>query len=91
MEGGPSPYLIIFLYSISASLWVNVYTYREKEKESDDSYYLYHPTTGVDLPPLFSPPYYVKLWIMFGMRMSPAFRGVLLYAKVHVRDFIVSA
>lgn len=52
--GGPSPYLLILFYSISASFWVNVYTYREKEKESDDSYYLYHPTTGVDLPPFFS-------------------------------------
>lgn len=54
-----------------------MYTYREKEKESDDSYYLYHLATGADSPPLLPPPHYVKLWIMFGMRMNPHIhRGV---------------
>ena len=53
-----------------------------KEKESDDSYYLYHPATGAESPPLSPPPHYVKLWITFGMRMNPAFRGAGLYACV---------
>lgn len=66
-----------------------MYTYTEKEKESDDSYYLYHPATGASSPPCFPPPHYVKLWIMFGMRMNPAFRGVCLYVCVFVCDFIV--
>lgn len=61
-----------------------MYTYTEKEKESDDSYYLYHPATGAGSTPLFPPPHYVKLWITFGMRMNPAFRGVCLYACVCV-------
>lgn len=50
---------------------MNVCTYGGEEKESDDSYYLYHLATGATSPPLFPPPCYVKLWIMFGMRMNP--------------------
>ena len=69
-HAGPAPYLIIFPYSISASTW------GWQEKESDDSYYLYHLATGAALPRLFPPPHYVKLQISVICTWIRAFSGL---------------
>lgn len=62
----------------------------KKEEESDDSHYLYHPATGVDLqPPSSPPPHYVKVWITFGMHAS-RIQKCVFYACVRLTDFIAS-